>query len=159
MNQRAGDLGFYSNAYRFTEDQHILLPWRIYGYALQDRKWHSLNVDEVNELEELTGVVRSPFDNLVLGSGHKRLIQALVKHQTRRFNHSSTIRGSIGSSNGPPTSGANINGCPTESLDLVRGKGRGLTILLHGVPGVGKTSTAEERSSAKRTRVCSPPST
>ena len=27
--------------------------------------------------------------------------------------------------------------------DLVRGKGKGLIILLHGVPGVGKTSTAE----------------
>lgn len=27
--------------------------------------------------------------------------------------------------------------------DLVKGKGRGLIILLHGAPGVGKTSTAE----------------
>jgi SpoVK/Ycf46/Vps4 family AAA+-type ATPase len=32
-----------------------------------------------------------------------------------------------------------------ESLnqDLIRGKGKGLIILLHGVPGVGKTATAE----------------
>ena len=28
-------------------------------------------------------------------------------------------------------------------MDLVRGKGKGLIILLHGAPGVGKTSTAE----------------
>ena len=28
-------------------------------------------------------------------------------------------------------------------VDLVKGKGRGLIILLHGAPGVGKTSTAE----------------
>ena len=28
-------------------------------------------------------------------------------------------------------------------FDLVRGKGRGLVVLLHGAPGVGKTSTAE----------------
>lgn len=27
--------------------------------------------------------------------------------------------------------------------DLIRGKGRGLVILLHGAPGVGKTATAE----------------
>lgn len=27
--------------------------------------------------------------------------------------------------------------------DLVRGKGKGVILLLHGVPGVGKTSTAE----------------
>lgn len=30
-----------------------------------------------------------------------------------------------------------------QQVDLVRGKGKGLIILLHGVPGVGKTSTAE----------------
>ena len=29
------------------------------------------------------------------------------------------------------------------NVDLVRGKGKGLIILLHGAPGVGKTSTAE----------------
>lgn len=28
-------------------------------------------------------------------------------------------------------------------MDLVKGKGKGLIILLHGAPGVGKTSTAE----------------
>jgi hypothetical protein len=28
-------------------------------------------------------------------------------------------------------------------VDLVRGKGKGVVILLHEVPGVGKTSTAE----------------
>lgn len=28
-------------------------------------------------------------------------------------------------------------------MDLVRGKGKGIIILLHGAPGVGKTSTAE----------------
>lgn len=30
-----------------------------------------------------------------------------------------------------------------DTLSIVKGKGRGLIILLHGVPGVGKTSTAE----------------
>jgi ATP-dependent 26S proteasome regulatory subunit len=29
------------------------------------------------------------------------------------------------------------------SLDWIKGKGKGLFILLHGVPGVGKTVTAE----------------
>jgi SpoVK/Ycf46/Vps4 family AAA+-type ATPase len=32
---------------------------------------------------------------------------------------------------------------PASQMDLVRGKGRGLIILLHGPPGAGKTSTAE----------------
>lgn len=30
-----------------------------------------------------------------------------------------------------------------ETQDLIRGKGKGVVILLHGVPGVGKTATAE----------------
>jgi len=34
-------------------------------------------------------------------------------------------------------------GREVKSQDLIRGKGRGLVILLHGVPGVGKTATAE----------------
>jgi SpoVK/Ycf46/Vps4 family AAA+-type ATPase len=34
-------------------------------------------------------------------------------------------------------------GVPSVQIDLVRGKGRGLIILLHGPPGSGKTSTAE----------------
>lgn len=32
---------------------------------------------------------------------------------------------------------------PLNQLDLVRGKGMGLIVLLHGPPGTGKTSTAE----------------
>lgn len=32
--------------------------------------------------------------------------------------------------------------------DVVQGKGRGLVILLHGAPGVGKTSTAESVAAA-----------
>lgn len=34
--------------------------------------------------------------------------------------------------------------------DTFRNKGRGLVILLHGVPGVGKTSTAEAVAHAKK---------
>lgn len=30
-----------------------------------------------------------------------------------------------------------------ETQDLIRGKGKGIIILLHGAPGVGKTATAE----------------
>ena len=34
-------------------------------------------------------------------------------------------------------------GIEVPTQDLIRGKGRGVVILLHGVPGVGKTATAE----------------
>ena len=36
----------------------------------------------------------------------------------------------------------------SHDTDLVRGKGKGLIILLHGAPGVGKTSTAETAADA-----------
>lgn len=35
------------------------------------------------------------------------------------------------------------NNLTQREFDIVKGKGKGLIILLHGAPGVGKTSTAE----------------
>ena len=60
------------------------------------------------------------FNDLVIPEEYKKAVKALVK------NHA------LGSRN------AN-----SHHVDLIRGKGKGLIILLHGVPGVGKTSTAE----------------
>ncbi|KAH6676972.1 P-loop containing nucleoside triphosphate hydrolase protein [Plectosphaerella plurivora] len=57
-----------------------------------------------------------PFDNLVLPEGYKDLILAFVESQVKD-------KDSFG--------------------DLINGKGGGLTILLSGAPGVGKTLTAE----------------
>lgn len=105
-------------------DQIILLPSRVYGYSLLDRWWYPLNIDFVEEIKTST---HNGFDDLVLPGDHKRIMQALVKHHTRGSR---------------PTSD-HSNSVKDVSMDLVRGKGRGLIILLHGVPGVGKTSTAE----------------
>lgn len=67
------------------------------------------------------------FDKLVLPSGHRDVIRALVSTHARRItNHN----GSTPAAQEP-------------QLDEVKGKGQGLIILLHGAPGVGKTSTAE----------------
>ena len=105
-------------------DQILLLPPRVYGYSLLDRRWYPLNIDLVQDIKASSS---NGFDDLVLPGDHKRIMQALVKHHTRGSR---------------PTSGRSKT--PTDfSMDLVRGKGRGLIILLHGVPGVGKTSTAE----------------
>lgn len=60
--------------------------------------------------------------------GHKDVVQALVQTHFRR----SIRRGQTAS-----------NEDDEEQFDLVRDKGKGLIILLHGAPGVGKTSTAE----------------
>lgn len=56
---------------------------------------------------------------MVLPQGHKEFIQALVESEWVD------------------------NNVDPHSFDIVRGKGKGLVILLHGSPGTGKTLTAE----------------
>lgn len=68
---------------------------------------------------------KSPFRDLKIESEHKRILKSLVgrhfqKQDIRRQNKDATL-----------------------DQDFIRGKGSGLVILLHGVPGVGKTTTAE----------------
>ncbi|KAH8822018.1 hypothetical protein F5884DRAFT_769723 [Xylogone sp. PMI_703] len=111
------------------DDYLELLPPRVYGYAMLHRKWFPLDLNLVedineNELEK----IRASFEDLVLPEGHRMLLQALVKNQVQ---------------NPALTSDKLDNEMSDFSMDLVKGKGKGLIILLHGVPGVGKTSTAE----------------
>lgn len=58
---------------------------------------------------------KKSFDNLVIDAKAKEMIQALVSHQIES----------------------------EKGTDLIRRKGNGLIILLHGGPGTGKTFTAE----------------
>jgi SpoVK/Ycf46/Vps4 family AAA+-type ATPase len=84
-----------------------------------------LDIDLLEDIDE--GHTESDgFSDLVLPDEHKDIVRALVKTHARG-----------------PRSASGENGRPVRQLDLVKGKGKGLIILLHGVPGVGKTSTAE----------------
>ncbi|KAF2705209.1 P-loop containing nucleoside triphosphate hydrolase protein [Pleomassaria siparia CBS 279.74] len=117
---------------------YALLTPRMYGYALQERKWHALNIELVTDHKTTSNTLQSAhaaFDNLVLPKEHKELLQALVKNQTRQFQTASAMW--LTEDRSRPTDTADV------SMDLIRGKGKGLIILLHGAPGVGKTSTAE----------------
>lgn len=64
------------------------------------------------------------WKSLVLPAGHKQLVQAMIDTH------------SAGPRIGPSDTGH------MPEVDLVRGKGKGCIILIHGAPGVGKTSTA-----------------
>lgn len=70
---------------------------------------------DIDNVDEIKKEERN-FDKLVLPDGYKDIVQALVETHFKKQSH---------------------------NADLVRGKGKGLIILLHGAPGVGKTSTAE----------------
>ncbi|KAK3994344.1 hypothetical protein QBC44DRAFT_348938 [Cladorrhinum sp. PSN332] len=105
-----------------TRDGHVLLPTRVYGYSLLNRKWFPLHIDSVYEVPKVQPGENDGFQKLVLPDGHKDIVRALVNSYARQITPTGNIR--------------------TE-FDVVKGKGKGLIILLHGAPGVGKTSTAE----------------
>jgi hypothetical protein len=121
-----------------TDDHYAVLTPRMYGYALQERKWHAFNIENVLDHEVDSNKLQDSsksFEDLVLPSAHKVLLRALISNQTRQFQPASTT----------PTvdTSSTFGDSEDMSMDLVRGKGKGVIILLHGVPGVGKTSTAE----------------
>jgi hypothetical protein len=95
-------------------DDMILLPNWVHGFILRLRKWATLKLDDLTEVP-----FDNDFDELMISPIHKQTILALVDtHEKSRANPFSTTQ-SIGS-----------------SLDLVKGKGTGLILLLHGEPGM-----------------------
>ncbi|KAJ2993128.1 hypothetical protein NUW58_g1941 [Xylaria curta] len=103
---------------QIPQEDMILLPRKVPAFILKDRKWAVIDINYVKEVEKLDG-----WRSLVLPAGHQDMVQALVQAHYR-----SKIR---------PDANEDVQ------VDLVRGKGKGLIVLLHGAPGVGKTSTAE----------------
>ena len=65
------------------------------------------------------------FNDLKLPKSHKGMVKSLV------HNHFINKGAEMGDED------------DVHENDVVRGKGKGLILLLHGAPGVGKTSTAE----------------
>lgn len=115
------------NADDLVDDQKILLPRRAYGFVLRSRKWAAFAIELLREVT----YTDDGWSNLELPEGHKETVLALVE------NHAG---GSF----------AHPRADTFATMDLVKGKGKGLIILLHGAPRVGKTSTAE--CVAERTR-------
>ncbi|KAH0558875.1 hypothetical protein GP486_004494 [Trichoglossum hirsutum] len=104
---------------KLTDEELSLLCNRTYGFVLRSRKWSTLDLGLLQNV-----VTRDDgFNSLVLPEGHKELVRALVVAHAK---------GAM----------AVPEDAKEHQVDLVRGKGKGLIILLHGVPGVGKTSTA-----------------
>lgn len=104
-----------------SEDDYLVCPCWVYAYALRSRKWVKLEVDLIEDIKEWG----RGFDALVLPDGHRETLLALVQIHSK-------------GKQAEPAAQAQHR-----QLDLVRGKGKGLIILLHGEPGVGKSSTAE----------------
>ena len=106
----------------------VLLPRRLVGYTFRERKFVMLDIRCLKPLPAPQDVLR----DLKIDDQHKRMIKSLVKTHLRK------------------QTGTRASPIVSSSQDLIRGKGSGLFILLHGVPGVGKTATAEAVAQASR---------
>ncbi|KAK4216478.1 P-loop containing nucleoside triphosphate hydrolase protein [Rhypophila decipiens] len=101
-------------------DHLLLLPSRVFGFVFRTRKWACLQLGNGPDGARMLRKRKPrtiPWDDLELPDGHKNLVQSLIA--------------------------SSMEDTPIRNLqfDLIRAKG--VIILLHGVPGVGKTSTAE----------------
>lgn len=120
LTERDGFLSDYQ--YRFndrqmdgssmSENDIVLLPNRVCGYVLQRRIWALLRLDLLRDVV----VADAGWNDLKLLKGHKQMVKAQVKmhfadKQAKTANPESR----------------------KSDYDLVRGKGQGLIILLHGV--------------------------
>ncbi|KAL6804887.1 hypothetical protein GGI42DRAFT_342266 [Trichoderma sp. SZMC 28013] len=121
----------------FSEEELVIMSYQVFGFVLRNRKWAQLDLTYLTEVRETIPVdpidgqqtedgnsgkeKETAFDQLVLESGHKDMIISLI---TQHFQDKKA------------------KGAQMEQVDIVRGKGKGLILLLHGAPGVGKTSTA-----------------
>ncbi|QGA16033.1 hypothetical protein EYB26_003700 [Talaromyces marneffei] len=109
------------NGIPVEDDDLLLLPDRVFAFVLPSRRWACLQIgkapdgkDHLREREPED----NPWEKLQLPPGHKNLVQSLI------LSHFAKPQSAV-------------------QFDLLKNKGNGVIILLHGVPGVGKTSTAE----------------
>lgn len=106
------------------DEDLVLVPKRMFAYALRERRFLPIDLNLLKPVRREAGV----FANLRIQQEYKDVVHGLVMShfQTKALER----RYAEAAVEGP-------------GQDLIQGKGRGLVVLLHGVPGVGKTATAE----------------
>ncbi|KAF5976377.1 TOB3 (member of AAA-ATPase family) [Fusarium coicis] len=104
-----------------TDDDKLITSYRVFGFIMRSRKWAKLDLTYLGPMKG-----QNTFDLLVLPPGHREMVESLV---TQHFLDKASAFDE------------------TDEVDIVRGKGKGLILLLHGAPGVGKTTTAGDLGS------------
>ncbi|KAK3903634.1 hypothetical protein C8A05DRAFT_43158 [Staphylotrichum tortipilum] len=99
----------------------VLLPRRLCGYGLRERKFIYLDVDKAKVGREKIDA----FSYLQIDAGNNEMIRCLLE------DHFATKQARKMAQRDIP------------GQDPIPGKGRSLVFLLHGPPGVGKTATVE----------------
>lgn len=104
-----------------SHETKALLTDRVFAYVFQERKFAQLAVAKLRP-SPMTGMA---LDSLRIPKTVKDAIQGSIRGHFLQKRAEQKVDQAWA------------------SLDLIQGKGTGLFILLHGVPGVGKTATAE----------------
>jgi hypothetical protein len=97
----------------FTEEELLIASPVVLGFSFSEKVWLEFSLSGIKEIEWNN----EAFDTLVLQKHIKQNLKGLVS--SHRFSASKTID------------------------DVIVGKGKGLNVVLHGPPGVGKTLTGE----------------
>ncbi|KAK4444618.1 AAA family ATPase [Podospora aff. communis PSN243] len=136
-----------------TDTQALLSSPTVRGFSFTEKKFLDFFVDNLSPIAWNA----SCFDQLVLPQSQKELVQALVAE------HTSSLPTTTTTTNGAPsaidTTPPSLTSSPSTSSplspppfthpqkgkfdDIIKSKGLGLILVLHGPPGVGKTLTAE----------------
>jgi hypothetical protein len=101
---------------------YAILPRRVLAYVLRERKFARLDVQAI---QQQTQCRRATLDDIKMKASHRTIIRSTV---SSHFDKKEKERN---------------HDIPVYQPDVIQGKGKGVVILLHGAPGVGKTCTAE----------------
>jgi hypothetical protein len=101
------------SSHTFSEEELLIASPVVLGFAFSEKFWLEFSLSGIKEIEWNSDA----FDSLVLHKDIKQNLKGLVS--SHRFNAAKTID------------------------DVIQGKGKGLNVVLHGPPGVGKTLTGE----------------
>ncbi|KAK7413655.1 hypothetical protein QQX98_007437 [Neonectria punicea] len=124
------------NVEALTEHQYFLCDSMVEAFLFDTKTWRSLHVDGFQEAS-----FDGPFfDDMVIKDSSKMYIQDLAKPYIRGIQENrpqKQLRSSLGKIHKPSKQKQ------PWSTEATKIKGNGLTMLLHGRPGVGKSYTAE----------------
>lgn len=140
---------------KLDDRDFLIMSHRVFGFVLRNRKWANLDMDHITPIGSQMGekgssmdlpVFKTPLGGIKSGGDGMHAEEVRTAEQVTTFdqlvlprNHKEIVLSLVAQHFQDKSSG----NTELEETDIVKGKGKGLIILLHGAPGVGKTTTAE----------------
>ena len=112
------------------------------------RKFFNADVSSVREIH-WPSEDKSPFSSLMINPNHKNMILSIVHEHFEKKRLAEQLQQLAASGGGKGGDDGDLE-LTLPDQDFIKGKGKGLVILLHGAPGVGKTATAEAVALSRR---------